>query len=841
MSGIAGTTPRLSARRTSALAGGVIVLLTLLVYLPAIRGGFIWNDDTDVVDNIVLQDNGLARVWFTTESRNYWPIVWTSYWIEYQLWGLNPMGYHIVNVLIHAGCGLLVWRVLLRLAIPGAWLAALFFAIHPVNVESAAWITQQKNTLALLFFLTSVLMFLRYEDLGRPHRLGLAAFTFLLAMLSKGAAAPLPAVLLLCVWWRRGTIRRRDLLHCVPFLVIAVGMSGVEVWFQYVRAIADDVVRSDSPASRLAGAGWVVWFYLDKALLPVNLSFVYPRWVIDSSSGWSYVPGAALLALLAAAWRRRRGWGRPVLFALGYFVITLGPVLGFLNIYFMRFSFVADHYQYVAIIGIIALAVGGGAAGLRLIPHRGVWIGRIAAVVIAAALSWMSWRQAHIYRDPERLWTDTLAKNPDAWIAHNNLAVAIEKRGRRLEAMDHYRRALSLEPDFAKAHTNLGNALLLVGDAAAAERHYREALALQPAQPDAHYHLANALKTLGRLRPAEQHYQMALRAKPDYAYAHFQLAATLRALGETDRAIRHYRLAIDADPDYAHPHYGLANIFKARGDRDPAIRHFRRAVELDPDYGDAHYDLAVELQADNRLAEAMMHYRRAIRADPAAADARNNLGTLLQSQGDVDAAIEQYRSALEIDPGLGDAHFNLGTALVARRRFGEAVRHLRTAADLQPDAAPVHYQLAWALVHDARPRPAIGHFQQAMRLDPAWTAPPASLAWILATHPSDDVRDPEQAVRHASRAVELAGAGEGAGDANLLDTLAAAHAAAGHFELAVRVGRRAVAAAQSSGSETLAERIKARVRIYEGGAPYRDAGLRSATTRPSPATRSAEP
>ena len=313
------------------LAAGVIfiVLVCLIAYIPAIRGGFVWDDDAMLTKSIVLKEDGLYKCWFTTQQPNYWPITWTSYWLEHKLWKLKPAGYHITNILIHTACALLIWRILVQLNIPAAFAAAIIFAVHPVNVESVAWIAQRKTILAMLFFLLSLFYYLRLDRTGKKLFYALSATLFILAMLSKGSVVSLPVVILLCVWWLRGTISKRDIIRSMPFFAVSAAMSVVEIWFQYNRAISADVVRTDSFLSRLAGACWAVWFYLYKAVLPINLTFIYPRWKIDPANPVSYVPGLLLIVLLAMAWRYRRSWGKPVFFALSFYIVMLLPCLAF--------------------------------------------------------------------------------------------------------------------------------------------------------------------------------------------------------------------------------------------------------------------------------------------------------------------------------------------------------------------------------------------------------------------------------------------------------------------------------------------------------------------------------
>ena len=356
------------------LVAAALVAAAYLVYLPSWHGGFLLDDDIHLLNNPVLKPGGLAGIWVPGGYINYWPLTFTAYWLQFQLWGLQPLGYHLVNLALHALSALLVWRVLVRLQLPGAMFAAAIFALHPVNVESVAWIAQLKGILSLVLALVSMLFYLDSDRDASRWRYGLAIVAFLLSALAKGTAITLPVVLLACAWWQRGRIEWRDLLRVVPYLLIGAVMAGIELWGQHFMA-QGDVIRTDGFFSRAAVAGCAVWFYFGKLLLPLNLCPIYPRWTIDERSVLSYLPGILLVTVLAWAWWGRGAWGRPVVMLIVCYVALLLPVLGFVNITFMQYSLVADHWQYIATIVPCAFLAGIATSLSRQFLHRAAAIG----------------------------------------------------------------------------------------------------------------------------------------------------------------------------------------------------------------------------------------------------------------------------------------------------------------------------------------------------------------------------------------------------------------------------------------------------------------------------------
>ena len=513
------------SRRKIVWQAVTLLAATLLAYLPVLDAGFVWNDDDLTAILALVQRQGLSAIWFSSEAFNYWPVTWSSYWIEHQVFGTNPAtglphptSYHVVNVLLHAAGSLLLWRVLVQLEIPGAWLAATVFAVHPVNVESVAWITQRKNVLAMVFYLVAMWQFLDFEQTNRRSRYLAAVVAFLLGMLSKGAVVAMPMVLLVLAWWRRGQVTRTDVARTLPFWMVSIVMSGVEIWFQQVRAIGDETIRQADLAERVMATGPIAWFYLQKALVPLDLAFVYPLWRFDTSEMLQWLPLAAGLAvLMVLVWATRAGLHRGPLAAVLYVLLSLGPVLGLVDIYFFRYSLVADHYLYVALPGVIVPVIGGlsRAAGVRDIDRLPL---RIAATGLVAMLAGLTWQQVGIYQSPQRLWRDTLARNPGCWLAHNQLANLVSSSQKVDDARNHYLAALELiERQFgsghvetARVHNNLG---MLLGQASR-----------QSGEPRL-------------MHEAITHLETACRIDPDRGMYVESLAGVLQEQGRLDRAI----------------------------------------------------------------------------------------------------------------------------------------------------------------------------------------------------------------------------------------------------------------------------------------------------------------
>ncbi|HAH31086.1 MAG TPA: O-GlcNAc transferase [Elusimicrobia bacterium] len=601
------------------LAAAFLLTITVLAYLPAIRtGGFIWDDDAYVTGNLLLRSlRGLHDIWTEVGSLRggtlqYYPLTFSVLWTEYHLFELQPLGYHLLNVLLHALNAVLVWRILRRLCMPGALMAAAVFALHPVCVESVAWITELKNVLSGLFYLSSLLFYLRFLDFAGPDTQTagplssrsaasnttsadvcsrhwpfyyLSIFLFLCALASKTVTASLPAVILLIIWWKTGRIGWKDLLPTVPMFLLGAG-SGLLTSHLEKTLGASGYEWALTPVEHLLLAGRILWFYAGKLIWPGELIFIYPRWEVSQAVWWQYLFPLTGIALIAALWMARKKIGRGPLTATLFFAGTLVPVLGFLNVYPMRYSYVADHFQYLASLGPIAL-LAAGAARICLRPGAGLTKPAISvAGMILLTLGWLTWRQSGIYKNADQIWIDTIKKNPSCWMAHNNFGLALAGQGREQEAEVHYQEALRLKPDFADAHNNYGIILAKQGKVEEAIAHYRKAVLLKPDLAEGHNNLGFILAGHGKMEEAITHYKEALRIKPDYAKVHGNWAFALASQGKVLETIVHYREAVRLNPDLAKIQNVLEIALSKPGRRPELIPRFREALKIAPNYPD---------------------------------------------------------------------------------------------------------------------------------------------------------------------------------------------------------------------------------------------------------------
>ena len=644
----------------------LLVAAVIFSYQPVWHAGFIWDDNDYVTDNPLLSaPDGLWRVWFSTDSPSqYFPLVYTTFWLEHALWGLNAAGYHWVNILMHAGNALLVWRLLSRLKISGAWLGAAFFALHPVQVESVAWITELKNVQSMAFFLLALLAWDEFVEERPAWRWYVLALVFhALALFSKTTACTLPAALILVLWLKGKPINLLRWIQMIPFVALGVAMGFVSMWWERHHQGTVGDVYTLGWLDRLLVASRAVWFYAGKLLWPVNLTFNYPLWTIQAAAPLAYVGLVAGASAGAAIYFARRFVGRSVEVAAVFFVATLSPMLGFVMMYTFKYTFVADHYQYVAMLGPVALAAEGMSTALNSFAKKSAFLKPVVYGVLVSVLCVLTWRQSRMYENLETLWRMTIERNPDSYMGHNNLGAIFLGQGKVDDAVASFERALVIRPNHGNAHGNL----------------------------------ANALRMKGRTEEAILHFRKAVEIEPQEGKAHSDLGYGLLQIGRVDEAIAEAQKAVELQPNAAEAHGVLGQALSAGGRVDEALAHFKIVLAMLPRSIDAHYALAVALFQCGRIDQALPYFQTVADLQPENIEAQNNLGWAQLQVGRTDDAIARFQMVLKLQQSFVMARGNLAIAYLRKGQAREAIVHYQAFLKVQPDAVPVLTDLAWLL------------------------------------------------------------------------------------------------------------------------------------------------
>ena len=680
------------------LAGPALALLAIGSYLPAMLwGGFVWDDFQHIVNEPALRDAaGLARFWFAPAEVHepfYRPLTYTTFWLEHQLWDLDPTGYHIVNVLLHAANGLLLWGILARLAVPGAWLIAAVFAVHPLHVESVAWAIERKDVLSGLFYLACLWVWLPFLEGDRPERAparyGLALLLLAAGLLAKNMVVTLPAALVVLHWWRHGQVALRDVLWLLPLFALVLAFAALDL---AVVGAATPATFDHGLVERALIAARAVWFYVGKLAWPADLAVIYPRWEVGVGdlAGWLALAAAVVTAVLL--WRLRGRIGRGPLAGALFFAVTLSPTLGFVDHTYMLFAFVADRYQYLAGIGVIAVLVGTAVVLAKRLPAhwRPATVGTAAAALLL--LGALTWRQAGIYRDQLTFFDHVVALNPTAVGAHLNLAQALIDAGRLEEAAAAGRTAVAQDPDAYDPRINLAVALAELGRLDEAETHLRRAVAIAPSKSSPHANLGVLLSRQGELEASERHLRRALELAPRDRDVLRNLAKLLTITEQLEDALALYDRLVEQGAGDAATHTARGDLLIGLGRRGDALAAWQQALATAPPP-----NAALKLH----LAMGPAEWARS---------------------GNAEAAARHYERALAIQPRHVSALSSLASLRIAQERYEDALallgRALEQAGEATAEAAPLHAGRGYALYRLGQTNAAIGSLERALALDP---------------------------------------------------------------------------------------------------------------------------
>ena len=527
-----------------------LALVTLSAYRPVWHGTPLMDDQTYLITKPELRSmSGLVRLWIEPQTtKQYHPLVNTVFWVGNRLWGNAMLGYHLVNIALHAVSALLLWKILRELDIPGAWLAAAIFALHPVEVDSVAWLSEIKNTLSGVFFFSCILAYLKFDQTRNRGAYALALVLFCVGLLAKAIVAMAAVVLLIIFWWRRGRLEwKRDFRPLIPFVLAGITSGLVTAWMERKFAGAEGEAFAFSFLERVLIAGRAFWFYLGKSLWPSNLLFIYPRWDINSQTWWQWLFPIAAVCLFVLAWMLRKRW-RWLFAGLLIFAAILLPMLGFFNVTFFNYSFVSDHFQYLALLGVI---VPLSAAGATLL-NRFDGLNRVAGYGLAVALlgtsAVLTSRHSVMYRDVETCSRLVLEKNPNHWPTRNNLGTALLQKGDLDGALACFEIALRNSPSRPGVQKNI----------------YRN--------------IGDVFSRKGMVDEAIAQFEKSLAMSPDFAEAHHDLANALRKKGQYANAIAHYEAALQIDPRSILTMNNLGWLLSTCA--DPSVRNGAKAVEV---------------------------------------------------------------------------------------------------------------------------------------------------------------------------------------------------------------------------------------------------------------------
>lgn len=785
----------------------VIVLASLVCYWPALNGEVLWDDPAHLTAPELRTPAGLVRIWTDLKAtQQYYPVLHTAFWLEHKIWGDDVRGYHLINVLQHALACCLLALLLQRLRTPRrdpsaettvnratgarssshaappepsprldwfAWGGALLLAVHPVCVESVAWISEQKNTLSTLFYFGAALAWLRFAETRKASAYVTASLCFLLAVGSKTVTCTLPAALLVVQWWRHGRLdARRDVVPLLPWFGIAIAAGLGTAWIERNLIGAEGTEYALTFVQRLLLAGRIVWFYLGSVVWPADLAFFYERWdVAGAASGW-WLFFVAALATTIVFWAIRRRTRGP-LAAWLLWVGTLFPALGFFNVFPFAFSYVADHFQYLATFGLIGAAALGVASWCERSPRQfltatiGTLGGALCLVFVA-----LSRAESRHYQSNLALFSASVATVPGNWMAQRCLGWAWSKiEGREADAIRHYteslrlnpgspdtchdlaivllrdparvaeatallRRAIELRPYFAEPHIALAGLLRDRPDRTDEMLdHLRMAVATKPRYAEAHRLLADALSRLpDRHADALTHYQEALRWNESLVTAHVGLGRLLSRLpGRQAEAVTRFQQALTLDPQNAAAHFELANLLAGRPETAAtAEQHYAALLRLQPDFPAAHFNYANLLaRLPGRARDALPHYEAALALEPDSPDIHGNLGNTYSQLGRTADAIASYRRALALAPDLDWVHQNLALALAPLPdQTAQALRHATEAVRLAPGNPHAHNTLAIVHAQQGSLTKARDAWQKVLELDPQFAPARKNLARV---------------------------------------------------------------------------------------------------------------
>ncbi len=805
-----------SSRKYIFLICGFLVLATVGGYWQVYDYEFINYDDDEYITENPHVSGGFSSesvVWAFTTSRggNWHPLTWLSHMADCQLFGLRAGAHHLVNLFFHVTNALLLFLILQKItgAIWCSGFVAAAFALHPLRVESVAWVSERKDVLSVFFWLLTMWAYIRYVKCPGAGKYALILLFFALGLMAKPMLVTLPFVLLLVDYWPLERLSKRSLLEKIPLLVLVAASSLITVLIEVVipQELIGLKVRVANTFISYAG-------YIGKTIWPSGLGLFYPH-PVEAISMLVASASAIVLVIITVRIVRLGGVRKYLLTGWLWYIVTLVPVIGLVQI---GKQAMADRYTYLPSIGLFIMVAWGVAEVSVKLRHRKIVLGVTAGIVLAAMLICTRLQLRH-WQNGFALFTHTLGVTENNYVMHNNLGIEFKSQGRFDEAIEQFGKSIKIKSNYAKAHNNLGNVLQAKGRFDEAVSHYRHALGVISNDARIHNNLGFALKLQGKIDEAIEHYHRALQINPNFAQAHNNIGVALGSQGKSGEAISHYYEAIKIEPAYVAAYHNLGIALQSAGKFDEAIICYHKVVEMRPKFAMAYHNIGRALHSQGKFEEAIGYFRQAIKIKPGLAIAHHQLGVSLQFLGKFGESASHFRQALQISPNSAVIHRDLASVLaVSYDNIDEAISHYSKALELMPEWTTAHYDLGITFMIAERIEDSVKHLKEALRQSPDWVQAMNSLAWILATHPLAE--DRSEAIGLAERAAELTNYK----DASVLDTLAAAYAEAGRFREAVATATKALNLlhSQDPQKDSIVRDLQRRLELYQAGKPYRE-------------------
>ena len=710
-----------------------IIVLCLTTYASSVQNDFIWDDDSYVYANPYLQKtDGLRAIWFTHRLPQYYPMTFTTFWIEHQLWGDHPFGYHITNLILHVLNAILVFWVIQKLCATLAFPVALLFAVHPIQVETVAWVTERKNLLALFFFLLAMLSYLRFDDTRKTSHYFQTLGLFVCALLSKSIAVCFIFIPVLYGWWRNGKVTWREIRLSIPLVAIGALSAINTIYLELYRVGARGDAWDLTVFERIVLAGRILLFYLYKVCVPLKFSFFYSRWAIDASQWWQWLFPLIPIVVLILLFYFRHEIGRGPLALFLFYTVSIFPALGFFNVYPMKYSFVADHFSYLStpvLFLLTCLCISFLLVKLKLkFPSLKSKTAKILMwLIFLSVITYMSGKSMVLtrnYKNVVTLWENLLNDNPKAWVAYTNLGYVYRSVGKIENAISIYQKAIETIPDNPNAYYNLANTYYDIGETEQAIEFYRKTLKIDSHYVNAYNNLGLIYNNLGKTNEAIELFRKAIEIDPKQAKTYYNLGLTYNTIGNVKEAIELYKRAIEIDPHFSEAYYNLGNLYNKISMPMEAVILYKKAIELLPTDPHLYFNLGNTYRTIGQVESATNSYKRAIEIDPHFSEAYYNLGNLYNKISMPMEAVILYKKAIELLPTDPHLYFNLGNTYSSIGELEDAVKFYKKTIELNPSYAKAYYNLALSYYYTHQYKLAVYYADKASELgfgDPALT------------------------------------------------------------------------------------------------------------------------